>query len=240
MVLSLLMVQKLPPGVTLRTNSDDSRSVVTESDQDRWLLIQRKEQLLGELRSINSRIQMNGFRLHKEDRKHMEVPQLIIHEAETNNQQSVELKGTSLQSVIENQQRLHQEKMQGNLRYIRSREQRKLQKLCGVSPWYTNLIEFFLEWSRRKRGSQVPLGTQETTTTVPSVTTSNGSSGLQVSVTKELEFESMLCHHCDHSLVGHRYVLRDDHTYCVRCYETGAGLRQTQDVGRHEMEKGIL
>ena len=29
----------------------------------------------------------------------------------------------------------------------------------------------------------------------------------------------MFCHHCDDSLAGHRYVLRDDHPYCIKCYE---------------------
>ena len=27
------------------------------------------------------------------------------------------------------------------------------------------------------------------------------------------------CWQCDESLTGQRYVLRDDHPYCVRCYE---------------------
>merc|ERR1712020_878248 len=31
--------------------------------------------------------------------------------------------------------------------------------------------------------------------------------------------EAMFCHHCDDSLAGHRYVLRDDHPYCIKCYE---------------------
>ncbi len=31
--------------------------------------------------------------------------------------------------------------------------------------------------------------------------------------------EKMFCHHCDESLAGHRYVLRDDHPYCIKCYE---------------------
>ena len=30
----------------------------------------------------------------------------------------------------------------------------------------------------------------------------------------------MFCHHCDDSLAGHRYVLRDDHPYCIKCYES--------------------
>merc|ERR1712109_179950 len=30
---------------------------------------------------------------------------------------------------------------------------------------------------------------------------------------------TMFCHHCDDSLAGHRYVLRDDHPYCIKCYE---------------------
>ena len=169
-----------------------------------------------------------------DERKDKEVPRLIIHKANNGNQQIVEVQGKSLRSVFEQHDRLHQEKMQWQIHYIRSREQRKLQKLGGVSPWYTNLIEFFVEWNRRIRESKVPLGTQEITTTVPRVTTSNGSPGLQVSVTKELEIGSMHCDHCDHSLVGHRYVLRGGHTYCVRCYQTGAGLGQRQDVGRQD------
>merc|ERR1711892_1011591 len=36
---------------------------------------------------------------------------------------------------------------------------------------------------------------------------------------QELEVEAMFCHHCDDSLAGHRYVLRDDHPYCIKCYE---------------------
>ena len=38
-------------------------------------------------------------------------------------------------------------------------------------------------------------------------------------MTKELEFEAMFCQHCDDSLAGHRYVLGDDHPYCIKCYE---------------------
>ena len=33
------------------------------------------------------------------------------------------------------------------------------------------------------------------------------------------EYEPMFCQHCDDSLAGHRYVLREDQPYCVRCYE---------------------
>merc|ERR1712112_505183 len=36
---------------------------------------------------------------------------------------------------------------------------------------------------------------------------------------RQEEFEAMFCHHCDDSLAGHRYVLRDDHPYCIKCYE---------------------
>jgi hypothetical protein len=32
--------------------------------------------------------------------------------------------------------------------------------------------------------------------------------------------EKMFCHHCDDSLAGHRYVLREDHPYCIKCYES--------------------
>jgi len=27
------------------------------------------------------------------------------------------------------------------------------------------------------------------------------------------------CFHCDLSLTGHRYVLRDEYAYCINCYE---------------------
>ena len=36
---------------------------------------------------------------------------------------------------------------------------------------------------------------------------------------EEFYEEKMFCHHCDDSLAGHRYVLRDDHPYCIKCYE---------------------
>merc|ERR1712198_252328 len=36
---------------------------------------------------------------------------------------------------------------------------------------------------------------------------------------KDFEVEIMFCHHCDDSLAGHRYVLREDHPYCIKCYE---------------------
>merc|ERR1712073_247867 len=35
----------------------------------------------------------------------------------------------------------------------------------------------------------------------------------------EEDESTMFCHHCDDSLAGHRYVLRDDHPYCIKCYE---------------------
>lgn len=43
---------------------------------------------------------------------------------------------------------------------------------------------------------------------------------LSYSKERELEYEVLFCHHCDDSLAGHRYVLREDHPYCIRCYET--------------------
>jgi len=72
----------------------------------------------------------------------------------------------------------------------------------------------------------------ETTTTVTSETSKTGTETFSsrdnqnqnqnqnhVSMTKELEFEAMFCHHCDDSLAGHRYVLRDDYPFCIKCYE---------------------
>ena len=38
-------------------------------------------------------------------------------------------------------------------------------------------------------------------------------------IEEEFFEEKMFCHHCDDSLAGHRYVLRDDHPYCIKCYE---------------------
>jgi len=37
---------------------------------------------------------------------------------------------------------------------------------------------------------------------------------------KEMEYEILFCHHCDDSLAGHRYVLRGDRPYCIKCYES--------------------
>jgi hypothetical protein len=28
------------------------------------------------------------------------------------------------------------------------------------------------------------------------------------------------CHNCDLSLVGHRYILREEHPFCLKCYES--------------------
>merc|ERR1711963_862303 len=36
---------------------------------------------------------------------------------------------------------------------------------------------------------------------------------------KDLEYEILFCHQCDDSLAGHRYVLREDHPFCIKCYE---------------------
>ena len=43
---------------------------------------------------------------------------------------------------------------------------------------------------------------------------------MSLSKERELEYEVLFCHHCDDSLAGHRYVLREDHPYCIRCYES--------------------
>jgi len=49
----------------------------------------------------------------------------------------------------------------------------------------------------------------------------NGSQEIQDTFAKEkdYEYEILFCHHCDDSLAGHRYVLRDDRPYCIKCYE---------------------
>eukprot|EP00092_Neocalanus_flemingeri_P032822 GFUD01035698.1.p1 GENE.GFUD01035698.1~~GFUD01035698.1.p1 ORF type:complete len:398 (+),score=121.48 GFUD01035698.1:82-1194(+) len=36
---------------------------------------------------------------------------------------------------------------------------------------------------------------------------------------QKLDFEAMFCHHCDDILAGHRYVLKEEHPYCIKCYE---------------------
>ena len=43
---------------------------------------------------------------------------------------------------------------------------------------------------------------------------------MSLSKEREVEYEVLFCHHCDDSLAGHRYVLREDHPYCIRCYES--------------------
>merc|ERR1712179_466861 len=66
----------------------------------------------------------------------------------------------------------------------------------------------------------------ETTTTMSREST--GNMGIESKVSsntssrkesKQEEFEAMFCHHCDDSLAGHRYVLRDDYPFCIKCYE---------------------
>jgi len=49
----------------------------------------------------------------------------------------------------------------------------------------------------------------------------NGSQEIHETFAKEkdYEYEILFCHHCDDSLAGHRYVLRDDRPYCIKCYE---------------------
>lgn len=63
----------------------------------------------------------------------------------------------------------------------------------------------------------------ETTTVTTTSSTSNGNDDIiGVEESKRIEEfyeEKMFCHHCDDSLAGHRYVLRDDHPYCIKCYE---------------------
>lgn len=36
---------------------------------------------------------------------------------------------------------------------------------------------------------------------------------------ENLDFEAMFCHHCDESLAGQRYAVKDDHPYCIKCFE---------------------
>ena len=39
-------------------------------------------------------------------------------------------------------------------------------------------------------------------------------------MSKDWHLGHFSCWQCDESLTGQRYVLRDDHPYCVKCYET--------------------
>lgn len=36
---------------------------------------------------------------------------------------------------------------------------------------------------------------------------------------KDWHSSHFCCWQCDESLTGQRYVLRDDHPYCIKCYE---------------------
>ncbi|GBN93488.1 hypothetical protein AVEN_186382-1 [Araneus ventricosus] len=38
-------------------------------------------------------------------------------------------------------------------------------------------------------------------------------------MSKEWHQSHFCCWKCDESLTGHRYVLKDEHPYCVQCYE---------------------
>jgi hypothetical protein len=37
---------------------------------------------------------------------------------------------------------------------------------------------------------------------------------------KDWHSSHFCCWQCDESLTGNRYVLRDDHPYCIKCYES--------------------
>ena len=39
-------------------------------------------------------------------------------------------------------------------------------------------------------------------------------------MSKDWHSEHFCCWQCDESLTGQRYVLKDDHPYCTRCYES--------------------
>ena len=39
-------------------------------------------------------------------------------------------------------------------------------------------------------------------------------------MSKDWHLGHFSCWQCDESLTGQRYVLRDEHPYCVKCYET--------------------
>jgi len=86
--------------------------------------------------------------------------------------------------------------------------------------------------SKKTDGGGIETTTETTTTTTSS--TEGGSTVTEINYNneteaaprsvnyqreREIEYEVMFCHHCDDSLAGHRYVLRDDHPYCIKCYE---------------------
>ncbi|CAB4060745.1 Four and a half LIM domains protein 2 [Lepeophtheirus salmonis] len=68
-------------------------------------------------------------------------------------------------------------------------------------------------------GSTEVVTTETTTTSSSSSHLSQHENGLssfdQKGGTDNFVEEKMFCHHCDDSLAGHRYVLRDDHPYCI-------------------------
>jgi len=90
--------------------------------------------------------------------------------------------------------------------------------------------------SSRKEGAAGAGGETIMETTTTTMTTSGSGGGVNTTTNRETEFDSsqsfgrkpstdfeveiMFCHHCDDSLAGHRYVLREDHPYCIKCYES--------------------
>ena len=107
----------------------------------------------------------------QEEKKNMEVemnkPILVKIVTEKGIPLRVELKGKCLQSVIENQQSKKNKEVQSQAENIRSREHGKYQNrmsafhhMCemGVYPlrqeWTENLVEFYLEWRKRNKGTK--------------------------------------------------------------------------------------
>jgi len=77
------------------------------------------------------------------------------------------------------------------------------------------LTETTTTMSRETSGT---LGTKETSGSLGRE--ENGQPlALRKQESRDLEFEAMFCHQCDDSLAGHRYVLREDFPYCIKCYE---------------------
>ena len=100
----------------------------------------------------------------QEEKKNMEVEMdtpILVKNV------TVELKGKCLQSVIENQQSKKNKEVQSQAENIRRREHGKYQNRMsafhhmsemGVYPlrqeWTENLVEFYLEWRKRKKGTK--------------------------------------------------------------------------------------
>ncbi|KAK9888404.1 hypothetical protein WA026_000653 [Henosepilachna vigintioctopunctata] len=70
---------------------------------------------------------------------------------------------------------------------------------------------------RRESGDH---GSEVTITEVERTTNGNQGGEYTKAMNKDWHGQHFCCWQCDESLTGQRYVLRDDHPYCVSCYES--------------------